>query len=285
MEFKFSRRQFGQVAIASTATAAVGLVASKAFAQQRPNVTILGVNLGPKDTDAPSRPILLQSLNMATGQIQDLPSPNLSLRTGKQISGLTKLANGHPVLAVTPVASDDRGLNQVILVDLVTLQSIPLPGLNRQEKLGGIVPSPDGNLLALVLKKNGRPPVRLYDINLQTGEILDRSRVAIPTQSRVATLTKSPEGTLYAVLLGDLGQGTLVELDQQTRRVVDRVKLKVNGKPLNNGIQGLVYVSSNQIFAFGSRRYQQPNSVYLIDQTTGDLTLETPFNALQITAG
>jgi hypothetical protein len=281
METKFSRRQFGQAAIATTATAALSLLAGKTFAQQRPDVTILGVDLALKDAATPGRRVLLRSLNLATGQIQDLPSPNFSIDPGEQISGFTTLMSGEPFLAVTPVGGTNAR-NPVVLVNLTTLRTIPLPSLNRQQKVGGLVQARDGNLLVLVLKKNGRPPTKLYDVNVQTGKITDRSRIVFPSD-RVATLAQHPDGRLYAALLGDRGQVTLVELDRQTRRVVDRVRLKVDNKELNNGLQGLIYSpSTNQLFAFGARRYQHPFSVYLVDQNTGDLTLGTPFPAIQI---
>lgn len=276
MEHKFSRRQFGQAAVAAIATAASGLLADKTFAQSTETM-ILGVNLALKDTASPDRRVLLQTLNVATREIKNLPSPNFSIKQGDQISGFTTLSNGDPLLAVTPVSTNDP----VLLVNLTTLRTAPLPGLNRQQKVGGLIQASDGNLLALVLKKNGQSPINLYDINFQTGEITDKNRVSFPN-ARVATLAQSSDGTLYAALLGDIGQVTLVQLDQTMKKVVERVELKIDNFLLDNGLQGLIFSpSTNQFFAFGSMRYQQPN-VYLVDQNTGALSLEIPFNAIQI---
>jgi hypothetical protein len=286
MEHKFSRRQFGQAAIAGIATAASGLLAGKTFAQST-GTMIIGVNLGLKDTASPGRQVLLQTLNVDNGTITNLSSPDFRINPGEQISGFTILSSGDPILAVTTVSDKNKGNNPVVLVNLKTLTTIPVNGLNRQLKIGGIVeektlPGTPANLLALVLKKNGQSPITLYDINVQTGEITDKSRIKFPN-SRVATLAQCSDGTLYSALLGDGGQVTPVKLDQQTKQVISQVELKIKNIPLNNGLQSLICSpANNQLYVLASDRYIQPNSVYLVDKNTGDLTLGIPFDAIQI---
>lgn len=285
MEVKFSRRQFGQAAIATTATAALGFLVNKTNAQQIPSGTILGVSLGLKGTDTDNLPVIVQSLNLANGQIQNVSIAPVSIQTGEQISGFTALQDGSLMIAVTPVSSSPKGADPVRLINLSATppQSLNISGLNSQQKIAGFVQLNDGSVVALVVKKNGTPPARLYDINIQTGEIADKSRVSFPGNLRVSALTQCSNGTLYAVSFGESGAVTLIELSQNLKKPVDRVELKLNGASLNNGLKSLTCSSNNQLVAFGARRYVQPNSVYLVDESTGNLTSGIEFNAVQVT--
>ncbi|MEH1903374.1 MAG: hypothetical protein V7L04_18660 [Nostoc sp.] len=200
------------------------------------------------------------------------------------LSGFTSLSDGTLVVAVTPVSTTKKQATPTRITFLGTpVKTLIVSGLKKNQQLGSLLGTNDGRLIGLVGKKNGTPPIRLVDINLQTGEISLITKVKFPEDERVSNLAECPDGKLYTSLVGFDGSTTLVQLDSNQKNPIKLGQLKVNGEAWNNGLQSLVCSATGQLLAFGGMRYQTPNAVYSIDKNSGNMTRLQDFDAAQIT--
>ena len=314
MNQKLTRRRFGQLAIASTATAAAVLaaIANKTFAQAS-NLVIVGVRLGPPSTDdadtnlnsttvdstenstttaSTAQELVLQSLDVGTGQVLTLTTSQVLqggttpiLQVGEELSGLTSLADGTIVLAINPASTSNKGDTPTRLTFLGTSPKVvTVSELNKQEKIESFVRTNDVNrLLGLVVKKNGTPPVKLVNINVQTGAISNNNDFTLPANVRFSNLAQCPDGKLYMTAVGKQGETSLVQLDQAEKKPITLAQLSFNGEVWNNGLQSLVCSLGGQLIAFGARRYETPNYLHTVDVGNGVMTRLTQFDVAQIT--
>ncbi|MEH2379652.1 MAG: hypothetical protein V7K27_12335 [Nostoc sp.] len=200
------------------------------------------------------------------------------------LSGFTSLSDGTLVVAVTPISTNSIQAAPTRITFLSTpVKTLIISGLNQDQELGSLLGTNDGRLIGLVGKKNGTPPIRLVDINVQTGEISSISKIQFPSDERASNLAQCPDGKLYTSLLGFDGSTTLVQLDSNQKNPIRLAQLKLNGQAWNNGLQSLVCSATGQLMAFGAMRYQTPNVVYSIDKNTGNMTRLQDFDATQIT--
>ena len=271
MKLKLTRRRFGRLAIASTAVAGLGYLANKTFAQTAPPLVVYGACPNPKAGE-----IILQSLNLKTGAVQDVTTATLDV--GEKLIGLTSLANGTPLLAVGPVRA---GKNQNAATRLIFLSTSPrtltLSGLDGQQyTLESLLGLSDGSLIGLVTRKNNMPPVRLVDINLNTGKVSFTDKVNLPEQERFSQLMQTPNGTVYTTAVRKLGNTRLVRLDLAQTRIVDLALLNFNGKVWNSGLNDMTsspMSPMNELFALGAPRYAPFYNLYKVDTVTGAMTL------------
>lgn len=304
MNQKLTRRKFGQIAIAGTAVATLGhLAARKTLAQQTPS--IIGLRLGPPanpkasrtvlgrtdndvtipNVEPPARNLSLLSLNTASRQARALPFPKVALQSGEILTGLTSLADGTIVVAITPNSPNKK--EKDASTRLIFLGKSPrtliVSGLSKKEALGSLTGANDGRLLGLVVNKNGAPPVRQVSINLQTGRITFDTEINLPGKGRYANLAQCSNGKLYSTVVRKQGETFLVQLDPKQKKVITLAQLKVNNKIWNNGLQSLVCGPKDQLYGFGALRYQYTPALYLIDRKTGAMTQRIPFNSARIT--
>ena len=316
MNQRITRRRFGQLAIAGTAVTGLSYLATKTLAQT-PNLVVLGVRPGgvinvdttavtevnSTELDTPTtfsssttastnRELILQSLDIVSGQVQTVQSYRFLqdgttpvLQSAEQISDFTYLGNGTPVLAITPVSTSRRGQSPTRLILLNSASTaVTTSGLNRRQKLESILGTNDGRLIGLVTNKNGTPPVRLVDIDTQTGRISFTDRVVIPGGNRFGTLAQCPNGNIYTTTVGRRGVTRLVQLNLGQRRPVTGVELRFEGRAWNNGSEGLICSPAGQLFLFGARRYETPNYLHTVDLNTGVMTrIQPAFNVAKIT--
>lgn len=305
MNQRITRRRFGQLAIASTTVAGITYLANKTLAQT-PNLVVVGASLGSpissddttttvsnstdptgsENTSAASTAIelLLPTLNVVTTQVQT-PSPvqGVSIQSTDELSGFTSL-NGTLVLAVTPASTSPRGGDPTRLIFLGTpSRTVTVSGLKQNEKLTSLVVTNDGKLSGLVIRKNGRPPVNLVEINDQTGAITASNKINLPQTQRFEGLAQCPDGKLYTTTVDRRGETSLVQLDLGQKRPIVIAQLKVNGTVWNNGLRSLVCSSANQLFAFGALRYQSPLKLYTVNSSNGEMSLISDFDAAQVT--
>lgn len=270
MKVKLTRRRFGQMAIASTAVAGLGYLANKTFAQTPPHFVIYGVR-----PNREGEKLTLQSLNVETGAVQDVTSATLD--NGEKLIGLTSLANGTLVLAVGPVRAGKKENAPTRLIFLGSSpRTLTVSGLDRQYALESLLGLNDGSLIGLVIRKNNMPPVRLVDINLNTGEVSFTGRVNLPAQKRFSQLMQTPNGTLYTTVVGEPSDTRLVRLDLAERRVVNLAALNFNGRVWNNGLNDMAsspMSPMNELFALGGPRYASLYNLYIVDADTGAMTL------------
>ncbi|MEH2323109.1 MAG: hypothetical protein V7K32_05965 [Nostoc sp.] len=206
------------------------------------------------------------------------------VETNETLSGFSCLSDGTLVVAATPIITGSKQGTQTRITFLGTpVKTLIISGLKQNQQLGSLLGTIDGRLIGLVGKKNGTPPIRLVDINVQTGEITSISKIKFPTDQRVSNLAQSQDGTLYTSLVGLNGDTTLVQLDSNQKSPIRLAQLKLNGKAWNNGLQSLVFSPTGQLLAFGAMRYETPNAVYSIDKKSGNMTRVQDFDAAQIT--
>ncbi|RCJ37485.1 hypothetical protein A6769_11270 [Nostoc punctiforme NIES-2108] len=307
MNYKVSRRRFGQLALAGTVASGLSYLTKKALAET-PSLNIVGIGSSPLanidqtvitevnttelventalnivSTDIKPVGLVLQSL--MTGKAQILTDKSTPLLEPNEIlSGFTSLSDGTLVVAITPVAISRRQATPTRITFLGTpVKTLTVSGLKQNQQLGSLLGTNDGRLIGLVGKKNGTPPIRLVDINLQTGEISFISKIKFLEDERVSNLAECPDGILYTSIVGAYGDTTLVRLNSNQKKPIRLGQLKVNGQAWNNGLQSLVCSATGQLLAFGAMRYETPNAVYIVDKDSGNMTRLQDFDTTQIT--
>ncbi|MEH2368788.1 hypothetical protein [Nostoc sp.] len=307
MNYKVSRRRFGQLALAGTVVSGLSYLTKKALAET-PSLNIVGIGSSPLVTTDPTvitevnttelventalnsvsidiKPVGLVLQSLMTGKAQVLTDKSTPLLEPNEIlSGFTSLSDGTLVVAITPVAISRRQATPTRITFLGTpVKSLIVSGLKPNQQLGSLLGTNDGRLIGLVGKKNGTPPIRLVDINLQTGEISSISKVKFLDDERVSNLAECPDGILYTSIVGAYGETTLVQLDPNQKKPIRLGQLKVNGQAWNNGLQSLVCSTTGQLLAFGAMRYETPNAVFIVDKNSGNMTRLQDFDTTQIT--
>ena len=297
MNMKLTRRQFSQLALASSAAIAVGTFATKTVAQTPP-LAILGIRPGSitstddsltpeiNSTDqttasivqiaSTARPIVVESLAVESLEVKTrLRTPPI-LNFGEQLSGFAGLSDGKLVVAATSIDASQKAEQPTRLIFLSaspTTKSIS--GLKSNETLLDLEGLKDGSLLGIVGNNNGTPSFRLVSINPVTGEITDRRTLS--ENQRISNITECPNGNLYAIAVGQKGETNLVQIDRgQT------TPLRYNNQPWNSGFSELVCSPSNQLFALGAGRYEPSKYLHTIDQNTGVITRLKQFNVARI---
>lgn len=277
MKMKLTRRQFGYLAIAGTATTALGVLAKRTSAQT--SLIIYGAR--------PERRfgrIVVQSLNVATGEIEDIATT--SFEAGEQLSGFTSLSDGTFVLAITPVSGGRRERNATRLAFVGGASAKPpvtVTGLNRQQKIDSLLAANDGSLLALVSRRNGRPPVTLASISPDTGQVISTNRINLPQTDRFSTLAQCPNGTIYSIVTSRRGETSLVQLSLAQGRPIVGSQLQFNSTPWNSGLFALACSPAEQLVALGAPRYDPLNKLYSLNPSNGEMTLIRAWQVTKIT--
>lgn len=291
MERKLTRRQFGQLAIASAAVAGIGSLANKTWAQTSiltPNLGLIGVN--PVPNASTSVGIALQSLDLALNQILNLRLPQAQfgarpiLQIGEQLAGFTSLANGTLVLGISPVRAgrNESAATRLVFVGGSSANTpLTVSGLGNQNTLESLLVTNNGSLLGLAIKKNFRPPADLVSINLNTGQT--SLSFNLPNNERFSNLAQCPDGRIYTTSVGRLGETSLVQLNVGQGQLIRRAQLNFNGTVWTNGFSDLVCSEAGQLFALGAPRYVTPNNLYSVDPSTGAMTLLRQYDAAKIT--
>ncbi len=306
MNHKLTRRRFGQLAIAGTAATGLAYFANKTFAQT-PSLVVIGADgritstdnaatteVNSSEVDTPvadstgaastTHSVVVQSLNVTTGEIQTVLQTPAILQSHEQFTGLTYLSNGTLVLAITPVSTSKKGGNPTRLTILGTSPTtVTVTGLKKQEKLESLVGTNQGGLLGLVVKKNGTPPVKLVDIDVQTGKINFTEKVKLPGNERFANLVQCPDGKLYTSTVSKQGETSLVQLELGKKKAISKVQLRFNDSTWNNGLQSLVCSLGGQLLALGALRYESPNYLHIVNPSTGAMTRLIPFDVAKTT--
>lgn len=291
MNNKLTRRQFGQIAIATTTVAGLGLLANQTMAQTPQVSKLLLYGARPDSKSNNPAGVILQSFDVAKTQVQSLGILPIasSLRPGEKIIDFTSLADGTFIMAIAPTRTSkyEYELNRLVFVGgTFTMPAVSVSGLNNQQRLESLLVTNDGSLYALVIQKNGRPPVDLVKINRHTGVISPVEQIKLPPTERFSKLTQSPNGTIYTTLIGWQGDTSLVQLDLARGRPIKLAQLHFNGMDWNSGLSDLVSSPasrSNQLFALGAGRYESPNNLYTLDARTGEMALLTQFDVTKIT--
>ncbi|MDZ7955244.1 hypothetical protein [Nostoc sp. DedQUE09] len=307
MNYKVSRRRFGQLVLAGTVVSGLSYLSNKALAET-PSLNIVGIGSSPiVDTDQTAstevnttelientalnsvstdmKPVGLVLQSLMTGKAQVLTDKSTPLLEPNEIlSGFTSLSDGTLVVAITPVALSRRQATPTRIRFLGTpVKTLIVSGLKPNQQLGSLLGTNDGRLIGLVGNKNGTPPIKLVDINLQTGEISFISKIKFLEDERVSNLAECPDGILYTSIVSAYGETSLVQLDPNQKKPIRLGQLKVNGQAWNNGLQSLVCSTTGELLAFGAMRYETPNAVFIVDKNSGNMTRLQDFDSAQIT--
>ncbi|MBW4633803.1 MAG: hypothetical protein KME30_18450 [Iphinoe sp. HA4291-MV1] len=279
MKLKLTRRQFGQLMIASTAVAGLGYLGKKTFAQTPliTSSTIYGAH-----PDRQRGGLVLQSLNLTTKQIQDIGT--VPIERGERLESLTYLALNTFLLTIGPVTASKKENDPPRLVTVILGQipvSVPVPGFNKLETLRSVRVTNDGSLIALVHRKD-KKSARLVNLNARTAAISNRDNIKLPENERFDNLVQLPNGITYTTIFGLQGDTSLVPLNLETGQVSQGVQLKINGTVWNNGFTSLASAPGNLIYAVGNGRHLTPNNLYTIDPSTGAITLVQQWDAVKI---
>jgi hypothetical protein len=295
MNPSFTRRQVlrlalnGSAMVASCAVAASGRFALAIFAGAPTSTVLLGLRGGniPAGGPANAVPLVAQSMDFVTGQIQLKPVPQVLqdgttpvLSVNDAITGFTVLIDGTLVLVTTPItgskhASDPSRLTRLIQTTAV---AVSVSGLNRQQQLASVVATTSGPVLGLVQNRNGTSPVRLVAIDPQTGALTEYANLHLPSAQRFTTLAQCPDGQVYSTAVGRDGHTTLVRLDTGEIRA-----LTFDGLAWNNGLANLVCSPSNELLALGAPRYKTPNALYSVDPSSGVMSWVRDFDVGRLT--
>ncbi|MBD2678609.1 MULTISPECIES: hypothetical protein [Nostoc] len=297
MELKLTRRQFGQLALASTTVAAMGVVLSKTLAEESNTDTlILGIRNGITNNPTPTnldsnitdlgdasqtndpstlQPIIVESFNVSTQEIKTVLTTAPILETCEQLSGFVSI-NGKLIAAASNICTRKKKDKKVRLIDLNSLETVNISGLKNKEEVYQLLRLTDGSLAALVIKEKGKGSSRIVTIDLNTGQVTDTSK--IPEQKRVIALAECPDGSLYGIDSDKVGEISLSQIGQKQSK-----KLKSQGQALNNGCDGLVCTLSNELFALVAFRYESPKHVDKINKDTGEMQTIIGFDVAKIT--
>ncbi|MBD2533764.1 hypothetical protein H6G97_31095 [Nostoc flagelliforme FACHB-838] len=297
MKLKLTRRQFGQLALASTTAATVGLVYSRTLAQSNTGTVILGIKTGISDNDIdtnldsnttdlvntsqtttdPSilQPIIVESCNVSTGEIKTVLTTAPILETCERLSGFAFI-NGQLIAAASYICTRNKKDNKVRLIDLNSLETVDISGLKNNEDVYQLIRLKDGSLGGLVGKEKGKGLSRIVTIDFKTGQITDRSK--IPEQKRVTAVAECPDGSFYGINTNKVGETSLSEIGQEESK-----KMKSQGKTLNNGCDGLICTSSNELFALVAFRYEYPKYLHRINKGNGEMERIKGFDVAKIT--
>ena len=303
MQRQLTRRRFSQGVIAGAGVLLVGHGRSPVLAQIAPSASVIvGVRPGliPSpdadtnvDSDTPdtedihpvpstASELILEALNLATGQISPFPGPRIPVASDEQISGCTVVADGSLVIALTDISPSQRQASPTRLVILgPSLSTVAVSGLQKHEGLRSLVGTQDGRLLGLVMKQNGTPPVRVVEVDWYTGQIT--KQVNLPGNQRINTLALCPDGTLYTTGMDRDGNTSLRLLNVQQRDLRVIVDLQLNGKRWDNSLDSLVCSPTHQLLAFGALRYAYPKALYSVEASSGAMTKLVVFNTAKIT--
>lgn len=301
MNQHLTRRRFGQLAIASTAVAGVSIFAGRLEAQTAPSV-LVGVILGRQasSTTTATSQVIVQTLAPATGQVQPLanvqvqpPTTNLSARAlvapplqpYAQLSGLTSMADGTLILSSNPTASSQQA-DPSRLTKIVgsSPQTINVSGLDPQNALWSLLVTNDGSLIGLVANKNGKPPYRLANIDMQTGQV-NFINFTLPTNEWFSNLAQCPNGNIYSLSAGFGGDISLVQLDLSQGQLIRLPqRLRLNGVDWGTGLNSLTCSRDGQLYALGNpNKYDPRLALYSVDLSTGAMTRQTDVDYNKVT--
>ncbi|MBD2772980.1 hypothetical protein [Iningainema tapete] len=317
MNLRIRRRRFGQLALASAATAAIANLGTKAVAQSPAN--LFGIRFssgsGPRTIEDVSSvtnvvnttpELTLFSTNVATGStIATLPIPTTTVSNQnapinltptltpvesieERLTSLTNQSDG--ILVSTVVSSTDDGVaTRLVFTNPNSSQSptsVRLSGFpNNNSTVESLVATRANSLIGLISTNASVLPFELATIDRTTGNVISGASSGLPRLDPTrgyGTLAQSPDGTIYIVTTGREGTATLAQFNVGSG-ISTTVPLTFNNKPLGNGLLSLTISPSGEFYALANPNYQEVNSLFTLDPRTGVLTLVRQFDADQIT--
>jgi hypothetical protein len=289
MEMRFTRRQFGQLAVVSTTAAGLSYLANRAVAQTTP--MLYGVTASsslPASRQARKSGVTLagglvvQSFDLAKNSQQTIPlnaTPQIPAIQGETIHGFTSLTDGTLVLATTPLVSS-KGVepSRVALFSPTAARLLPLVGLSKTERIASLLGLNEGDLLAVIGPRIGTGLYRLANLDPKTGR-LSAVAVTLPKGQPIGNLTRCRTGAIYATATSS-GGVRLIQLNGTA--VTSIAPLQIGKQRVGGGVRSLACAPDGRLLALYAARYSSQSAIYDVDLKTGLLTRVSPFTVAKI---
>lgn len=307
---RLTRRQFGQIAIAGSTVAAIAALTGRTLAQTRlviigvrPSSSVSGVpdsrtfatandatnadtdNAAPASTSPSStRRLEVQSFDVSSGRAETpiaIESANpVSLHSGELITGLATLNDGTLLVAITPVNNSSSSSTRLRSLS-TSSKDVTVSGLTQQEALTDLLTLNDGSLVGLVVRKDNVPPMRLVNINPQSGQTT--TKFNLPEDRRFGGLAQCPDGAVYTTSVARDGATSLVRLDLGQNQVTTIAQLRLDDAIWNNGVQSIACTSASQLFVLGSFWHETRQFLHVVDVKTGNMTRLQAYDVWKMT--
>lgn len=327
-----TRRQFGGSVIAAT----MGSMSSRSVSAQTPGTVIVGVehgaiiknlratapasdgtnivtedytNLPPPNTPASSfEAVVLWYVNLETGRLTSRIVNQPLLSPGERFTGITYLADGTLLIAITPQSASANGSQPTRLLKLnKTVQTIPVSGLAIEQALDSLLLLQNGSLIGLVTRKDGTGnPAQIVNVNWMTGAVTFSYPVSLlPAERRFSCLAEAPDGTLYTSVFLPSGTTELWKVDLAGQTSALLVDLTVTGMfqpgfdkqavegtvSWYHGMQSLIVTPGGGLVALSNLEYRLPGpnggvgepGIYGISVGTGLVTEIVAFKSSRAT--
>lgn len=286
-----TRRRFGQLALLGTATAVFSASVDKVFARTSLVIYGVGAKYGDStDTVDSEDHLVLESLDITLGQTVDKTTAFVSrndrkilkLSSRERLTDLSLLSDGTFVLSsASTMAEEDKPKCNTLRFMGKSTKKLIVSGLASNQTIESFESINENSFLALVSQRNSDSPFKLGKIDRNTGSIsfLD---FPLPAKQRFATLAKCPEGKFYTTSVSPTGDTTLVHLDIQQGQLSNMAQLSFEDEAWDSGLQSLACSPSGQLFALCAYRYDDVNSLYVVEPRTGAMTLLKEFDVSTI---
>lgn len=221
--------------------------------------------------------LLVRYVNLRTLQSTCTVVNKPVLSPSDRISGVSCLADGTLLVAITPDGASANGASPTRLVMLnETSRVISVSGLSIDQALDSVLLLKNRSLIGMITKKDGTGPAHIVDINPATGAVSFTNRVTLPADRRFSCLAEAADGTVYTSVFRANATTELWTLDFTRRTATFSMKLTTfdgmaGTVPWYHGIQSLIVTPAGQLVALCNLEYRLPDSIYLIDLQTGFL--------------
>ena len=234
------------------------------------------------------RGLVVQRLNVRTLLSKRTIIADPLLAPSDRISGVTYLADGTMLVVITPDAGSATGAAPTRLLTLngkKVSSIVSVSGLSQDQGLDSVRLLRSGVLIGLVTKKDGTGPAHVVEVNPKTGAVSFPNLVSLPADRRFSALAEAPDGTLYTSVFRNNTNTELWTLDLTNKTATFLINLTtLSGctskncanipevTPWYHGIQSLIVTPAGQLLAHGNLEYFLPDSLYVINVSTGFMT-------------
>ena len=226
--------------------------------------------------------VILQSLNLETGQVREESAQVLTLKPNERLAGFSSLSDG-TLMLVSNSLSLERGdlVSRLTLIERSPKSQIIL-GLPRNNTIESLLVTNQDKIIAIVGQNGGTPPFRLAGIDRQTSQAILNPEFVLPPEQRVSNLTQCPNGAIYVTLLSREGTTSLGQLDLQERKLIRLSQLRVHDRTFLNDLKSLACSPTGQLYGLGDPEYQGTNSLFTVDVSTGAMSFVRDFGVDKI---
>lgn len=234
------------------------------------------------------------------------PQPTQAVLTTptERITGFT--AEDEHRFVVSMVTTTSRGyFSHLLFLDRQSAKVKKVSGFKAStHTIEGLVALPLGSaqnyeLLSVFSFNGGVPPFDLGKIDPQTGKVQFGAEAKLPEplqNQRLSNLARARDGTVYATVLS--GEGTrsesvtptlvrlnLTEPSLVTGRgtITPVAQLQINNQWLQSDLLGLAVAPSGQLYALANPNYEETNSLFTVDTSSGEMKFLRKFQVDKIT--